>query len=219
MSRLSDRGPILCRALLIDLDGTLYPADHPIVAHVDELMNRYVQSKLGLDPERADFLRVSYTQQYGTLARGLQERHDLDPLEAYEVCCNHIDARGFLQPDPAARAALAGLPHRKVLFSNATRPYCERVLEALGLTGAFEALFTMESSGYRGKPDPETFRAAAELAGHEPPEIAVVDDSPGNVRAARALGFRTVLVGSGDAEHAERTIRAIADLPDAVAFG
>ena len=43
------------------------------------------------------------------------------------------------------------------------------------------------------KPDPEIFQAMAREGGFLPGETLVIDDSPANVAAAEALGFRTYL--------------------------
>ena len=46
----------------------------------------------------------------------------------------------------------------------------------------------------RSKPDPEIFLTAAALLGAEPAQSFVIEDSFNGIRAARAGGFRPVMV-------------------------
>lgn len=49
------------------------------------------------------------------------------------------------------------------------------------------------------KPDPAIFRLAAARCGREPGDIVFIDDSRGNVEAARALGFQAIHFTGADA--------------------
>ena len=48
------------------------------------------------------------------------------------------------------------------------------------------------SMGYRGKPHPDLFLAAAEAMGLEPAQCLVFEDAPLGVEAARRAGMRAV---------------------------
>ncbi len=56
-----------------------------------------------------------------------------------------------LRPDPALRAALARLPGRRLIFTNADAIHAERVLEQLELADLFEAVFHIGSADYRAQ--------------------------------------------------------------------
>jgi putative hydrolase of the HAD superfamily len=59
-----------------------------------------------------------------------------------------------LSPDPALRAGIARLPGRRVVYTNGSAPYAERVIEARGLTGLFDAVYGVENAGFHPKPMP-----------------------------------------------------------------
>ncbi|MFH8750718.1 HAD family hydrolase [Streptomyces rimosus] len=74
-----------------------------------------------------------------------------------------------------------------VLVSNATTRL-ETYLAAVGLAEAFDAVVSSARIGV-AKPDPRVFTTAAGRAGAEPRRCLFVDDSLGNVTAARAVGM------------------------------
>jgi epoxide hydrolase-like predicted phosphatase len=98
---------------------------------------------------------------------------------------------GALGPDEAMvgavrRARAAGL--RTGLLSNSwrTSDYDPALLEEL-----FDAWVISGEVGLR-KPDPAIYALAAERLGLPPEAIAYVDDLPGNLKPARALGMATI---------------------------
>ncbi len=59
----------------------------------------------------------------------------------------------------------------------------------------FDAVIDSSAVGVR-KPDPRIYHLALDALGGVAPEAAVlVDDAPGNIVAAQAIGIRGVLVG------------------------
>ena len=183
--------------LLFDVDGTLYNPAGELVARVDGLMNGFLSDRLGLSWGEANHMRVTYTRKFGSLARGIAVRHGLDPAELYAQCVDSINPADYLDLDPAVPEALSALPQRKAVFTNASRLYTERVLAALGLLDQFERLLTMEWGAYRGKPTPELYRDAEKELGVAGPQVALIDDAPGNLVPARARGWVTVLMDRG----------------------
>lgn len=69
------------------------------------------------------------------------------------------------------------------------------------------------------KPDERIFRAFLAACGIPPHAVTFIDDRPKNVRAAAALGFRTLLVDFAGVGHAEGGIRSVAELRAAIAAG
>jgi len=61
----------------------------------------------------------------------------------------------------------------------------------------FDAVVISGEVGIR-KPDPEIYALAAERLGREPERIVFVDDLPGNLKPARAIGMATVLHRDAD---------------------
>jgi putative hydrolase of the HAD superfamily len=92
--------------------------------------------------------------------------------------------------DPEVLALVRAVRRRApvCLVTNATTRL-ERDLERLGLAGELDAIASSARVGAR-KPDAPIYRAALALAGVPAPAALFVDDTPGHVAAARALGLR-----------------------------
>ena len=71
----------------------------------------------------------------------------------------------------------------------------------------FDAWVISSEVGLR-KPDPAIYELAAERLGLPPAACVFVDDLPGNLKPARALGMATVL-HRGDAEATLAEVRAL----------
>jgi HAD superfamily hydrolase (TIGR01509 family) len=59
------------------------------------------------------------------------------------------------------------------------------------------------------KPDPRAYQKAAELLGHPPAEVLVVDDAPMNTAMAASLGFETIDFVTADALNTELEARGL----------
>jgi putative hydrolase of the HAD superfamily len=91
-------------------------------------------------------------------------------------------------------AAIAALPGRRIVYTNGSAPYAERVLAARGLSGLFEGIYGVENAGYRPKPQRDAFETIFAQAGITPTRAAMFEDDPRNLAAPHAMGMRTVLV-------------------------
>lgn len=86
---------------------------------------------------------------------------------------------------------------RTALLTNATTRL-EADLARLGLDGCFDAVVSSARLGF-AKPDPRIYRAAADRLGQPPQACIFVDDSPGHVEAARAVGLTGIdFTGAAD---------------------
>ncbi len=99
-----------------------------------------------------------------------------------------------MAPDPALVAAIAALSGRKLVFTNGTADYAERVLARIGLNGQFLAIHDIIACGYLPKPDPSGYAALVERHGIEPQTALMVEDMARNLAPAAALGMTTAWV-------------------------
>ena len=181
------------RAWVFDLDHTLYPPSARLFAQIEARMRVWVARVLGVEEAEADRLRHDYWTRYGTTLAGLMAEHEVDP-EAYLLDVHDIDF-GSLAPDPDLAAQIGTLPGRRIVYTNGSKPYAERVLAARGLTGCFDAIYGIEHANYRPKPEQSAFEAIFALDGLPAERGAMFEDDPRNLAAPHALGMRTVLVG------------------------
>ncbi len=177
---------------VFDLDNTLYPPQMRLFDQIETRMTRYVMQALDVSQAEADSLRRRYWAEYGTTLAGLMRVHDLDP-GPYLDWVHEIDFTP-LQADDALRAAIAALPGRKIIYTNGTASYAERVCVARGLGNLFDAIYGVEHAGYRPKPEAEAFSRIFARDGCDPRSAAMFEDDPRNLAAPHDMGLRTVLV-------------------------
>ena len=188
---------------LFDLDNTLYPPSSRLFDQVNGRIRAFVQDYLSLDPEAAHRLQRQYFHEFGTTMRGLMSNHGLEP-EGYLEYVHDIDLSP-IAPAPGLDPALARLPGRKIIFTNASTPYAERVLDRLGVKRHFEAIFDIAAAGYHGKPYPSAYETLIERHGIAPQRAVFLDDIARNLEPASALGITTVWVTHPDARDRAET--------------
>jgi len=180
------------RHWVFDLDNTLYPPEVRLFDQIERLMTAYVAEALGVAAAEADRLRSHYWQRYGTTLAGLMAEHGLDP-EPYLVAVHDIDF-SVLPPAPELAARIAGLPGRKIVYTNGSAPYAARVLDARGLSRVFDAVYGVEHAGYRPKPEAAAFAAVFAADGTDTGTAAMFEDDARNLAVPHALGMNTVHV-------------------------
>jgi len=177
---------------VFDLDNTLYPPSARLFDQIEVLMARYVMRALGVQRAEADRLRKLYWSQYGTTLAGLMREHDVDPgpylHDVHDISLEH------LTPDPDLAALIRALPGRAIVYTNGTAPYAERVLQARGLGGVFDAVYGVEQAGFLPKPERAAFEKVFALDGVETAQAAMFEDDARNLAAPHAMGMQTVHV-------------------------
>lgn len=186
---------------VFDLDNTLYPPQARLFDQIEVRMTQYVMDALGVQRDEADRLRRHYWATYGTTLAGLMREHDVDPApyltDVHDISLDH------LEHDTELAAHIRALPGRRIVYTNGSAPYAERVLAARGLNGLFDAIYGVEHASFRPKPEREAFEEVFTTDGVVPSEAAMFEDEPRNLAAPHDMGMRTVLVGPDphDADH------------------
>lgn len=192
-------------AWLFDLDNTLYPKSADLFARIDARIGAYVARRLDLDPAAARAMQKGWFIEHGTTLAGLMAEHGVDPYE-YLADVHDIEM-DVLEHDAPLAAAIARLPGRKIVFTNADAPYAQKVLGRLGLAESFEAIHDVHASNYHPKPRPEAYRSVCEAWLIDPARAAFVEDMARNLAPAKAIGMTTIWVdnGSEQAPDADRS--------------
>jgi putative hydrolase of the HAD superfamily len=177
---------------VFDLDNTLYPPSMRLFDQIEVRMTDWVMRALQVDRARADHLRAHYWQTYGTTLAGLMREHDVDP-GPYLTEVHDIDF-SLLAPDPGLASAIAALPGRKIVYTNACVPYAEKVVAGRGLAGLFDGIYGVEHAGFHPKPEARAFEAIFARDGLNPREAAMFEDDTRNLAVPHALGMKTVHV-------------------------
>ncbi len=205
------------RAAIFDLDGTL--------VETEELKAlSYAQAAVELRPElnEADVVDafkdvVGLSRQ--EVATALLERFGLEavartrmaefgvsePWQAYVQVRNRIYEAMLEDPELLLKQQwlhnitllheLRRLGCRIALATMSYRNQVKRVLEAVGLSDAFDFIASRDDVG-QGKSDPEIYLLVARVLEVLPTECLVIEDSPAGVKAALAAGMTVVAVST-----------------------
>ena len=186
------------RAVAFDLDGTLLDTTGLIV---DSFV--HVCETHGL----AGIPRDHWERGIGLPLRDAFAPHARDDLHLDElVACYraynlaHHDARvSAYEGVPELIAALRGRGLGMSVVSNKLRATVHRGLVVTGIVDAFTMVIGLDDMT-KPKPDPEAILRVADVHGVAPHELAVVGDSPFDMKAARAAGALAIGVvwGPGD---------------------
>lgn len=160
---------------------------------VEGRMTDFVAKVTSLPRDEAYALQKKYFAEHGLTLKGLMLHHGVDPAEFHALF--HDLSLEVLAQDAEMLAALASLPGRRFIFTNADDKHAERVLAHLGLRDLFDQVFHIGSFGYAPKPDPLGFQRMIDAHGFDPRATSFFEDSEYNLKPAADLGMTTVLVG------------------------
>lgn len=186
---------------VFDLDNTLYPPRARLFDQIEVRMTQFVMDALKVDRAEADRLRKEYWAEHGTTLAGLMRVHGVDPgpylTHVHDISLDHLEA------DADLNSYIRSLPGRKIVYTNGTAPYAQRVVEKRGLGGAFDAIYGVEHAGFHPKPDRAAFDTVFALDGVRTERAAMFEDDPRNLAQPHAMGMRTVHVAEAphEADH------------------
>jgi putative hydrolase of the HAD superfamily len=181
---------------LFDLDDTLHDAGTASMRHLHVAMGEYIVEALGITPAESDALRRRYWLRYGATLLGLMRHHGVKADHFLHHTHRLPGLEDRVRGHRADLAALARLPGRKIILTNAPAAYARRVLETLGIGHHFEAVLSIEDmhmfGHLRPKPDARMFRALAARLKVPPGRCVLVEDTLVHQKAARRVGMQTV---------------------------
>lgn len=185
------------RALVFDLDGTLYVSDG-VGRQIDESAMVHVAAVRGISPEEAKLLVreirekiAARTGRTASLSHACLEL-GVDLRELHRHFEAEIVPDPFLARDERVVELLQRLEERHQLhiYTNNNRHLASRIMGALGIAGCFRRVFTIEDS-WRPKPDREVLEAIFREIGQEPAQCLFVGDRYDiDLRLPRELGCR-----------------------------
>ena len=163
------------------------------------------------DLESAKKVRDEYFTKYHSTAKALtvaeeegkfptpsspQEGPLFDPKDLATFWASQLNFELLGKPDQKLIDMLKDCPLQLVAFSNGPRKYVQRVLVELGLNEIFtdDKLFAVDDVLPHCKPEKAAFDIVLEKVNAKADECIMVEDSMKNIRAAKALGMKTILV-------------------------
>ena len=181
---------------LFDLDNTLHDAGAHVFGDLKLSMGAFIQRELKVDADEAWRLSQRYWLRYGATLLGLVRHHGVTPAHFLHDTHRLPGLEQRVIGHSHDFAALARLPGRKFILTNAPRAYALRVLGALGIGRLFDGVIAIEDMAMFGhlrpKPDARMLRAVAVRLGVVPQRCVLVEDTLAHQKSARSLGMGTV---------------------------
>ena len=188
---------------LFDLDNTLHNASHAIFPAINANMNAFMAKALGdgetpADADVVNAARMLYWKRYGATLLGMIKHHQVKMDDFLREAHFFDDLGGMIRAERGLARLLRRLPGRKILLTNAPRRYAQDVLRHLGLHRHFAKHIPIESMHVhrqlRPKPSRQLLRKLIAKERTTAGRCVLVEDTRDNLRAAKALGMRTVWV-------------------------
>lgn len=181
---------------IFDLDNTLYPAACDLFTQVRNRMTEFICNRFALSFDDARALQRRYYLAHGTTMLGLMKHDGVDPHEFMDFV-HDVDLAG-LAPSDSLRDALARLPGRRVIYTNASRSHAQRVMAHLGVAELFDDVFDIVAAEFEPKPGQDAFDRMLRAHTVQATRAAFFEDIGRNLEPAAARGVATILVRGSD---------------------
>lgn len=190
---------------LFDLDNTLHDASAAVFPAIARNMVDFIAQLLAQrgtpDAERlaaANALRLAYLRRYGATLKGVVLHHGVKQDAFLSEAHRFENLHSLLRRERGLARSLGRLPGRKILFTNAPVDYSRQVVKHFRLQRHFAEHISIESMqvhrNSQPKPSKAYLRKWLAQRGLRARDCVLVEDSAENLRAAREVGLRTVLV-------------------------
>ncbi len=181
---------------LFDLDNTLHDAGAFVFPALTASMRGYIQQQLQVDEAEAVRLNLHYWNRYGATLLGLVRHHGVNAAHFLHHTHRLPGLEAHIGSHRHDLHALAQLPGRRFVLTNAPRAYALRVLGALGIAHLFDGVFAIEDMAMFGqlrpKPDARMLRRLAVRLRVAPARCVLVEDTLVHQKSARRVGMATV---------------------------
>ncbi len=184
------------RAILFDMDGVLVDSEPLFLSAINRLLEQDGVTPISVEENERFLIGTTI----GETWRQLKLNRPLPlPTEQYIQRYDEIVRQVMMEelaPQPGVQELLdtcnrRGLP--KAVASSSLHMWVDLKLNAIGLTGAFDAVLGGDDVT-RGKPEPDIYVKAAGQLGVPPQECIAIEDSPVGISAAVASGAYTIAV-------------------------
>ena len=201
------------RALIFDLDGTLYTSED-YTRHLMKGIVKTLAELFSMGEHDAIKLLQDLRARYGSITLGL-ESMGVERSEFYGRLIGKLAPEKFITTRPELLKLLEELRMRGLKLAchtNASRALAEKVLGALGIPPSiFDAIVTCDDA--EPKPMLEGYLKIVEALGLRPEEILYIGDRwRVELEPAKRLGMKTALVAEKPRGEPDLVIRDVLEL-------
>lgn len=189
------------RAIVFDLDGTLYSSRAGLEFQLKPKMVGHAASVLNISEDEARALLGKYRKEYRSSVLGLKEYHDIDPTDFLHAVYSSLDLSKIQLYDGLSElveslSAITPL----YLLTNSNRSHAQSVLKKLEILQFFTCVFSVEDAGFIRKPNKEAYETLLANLKLDARSVLCFDDSYPNLQVAHDLGMYTAMVSNGISE-------------------
>ena len=183
--------------LLLDLDGVCYGKHNNyslerVFGQVSKRMTQFISERLKIDKDKAKELQTNYFYKYNTSLRGLMIHDGISPDEFLNYV-HEIDLTSIKKNEELSDE-LKKYNGKKIIFTNGSDKHAKKVLKKIGLDKTIDHIFDIIRADYIPKPDISTYQKVIKEYSLDPDKTIMIDDLPNNLKTAKELGIKTVLI-------------------------
>lgn len=200
------------RAIIFDLDGTLWDSSVQVIEAWNSIIKKYPETKAVVTPEKMATYMGKVLEEISSMLfediskdRGLEIMTECSDYEL-EYLKDHSGV-----PYEDLEETLKALPYPLFIVSNCQRGYIETFLECCGLGKYFK---DFECSGNTGNPKGENILEI--IRRNEIKNAVYVGDTQGDCNASQVAGIPFIFAeyGFGNADRFDRKIKSIKELAE-----
>ena len=204
---MTGRSPLVCKAILFDLDGVLVDS-----AECVERTWRAWSARHGLNAE--DVIGIAHGRRTIETVRAVAPHLDA-PSEVIGLEAREAMTSEGVREVEGARELISRLPsERWAIVTSGTRVIASFRLNLVGI--AVPRVMVCADEIAHGKPHPEGYLTAASRLGFRAPDCVVIEDTPPGIEAAHAGGMRVIAVAATypreDLSAADAIVERLSDL-------
>lgn len=186
----------MIRAILIDIDNTIYSKRTGLQAAIFDNMKLFIKNFLYIESDVDNLIKRLY-RLHGNIFSGLIRDFNIDPEEFINFVFD-INVSDYLVKDLSLKKTLKNISIPIYAFSNSPSEHVEKVITNLGIADCFSGLFDRRFFNYKSKADCEVYLDVLNNLGIHSWECVLIDDNILNINIAKNLGFYTVLFSEDD---------------------
>ena len=209
----------MIQTVIFDMDGVIIDSE-PVYFKIDKQMFEELNIAVSFE-EHCTYVGTSSQNMWDAIIKkhGIPDHPGELMRKEYDLYLEHLVNANDLQPIDGVMELINGLHENNfklILASSSRMEVIDIILKKFKLSDLFIAKVSGSELAH-SKPHPEIFLRSAQLAGSEPKECIVIEDSKNGVAAAKAagmkcIGFLNPSSGDQDLKSADMVIRSFKEV-------
>ena len=158
-------------------------------------MKEFISKNLNVSLEEAFIIQKKYFKENGTTLRGLMLHNKMEPGPFLRFV-HDIDLSS-LKKNSELKKFLKNYTGKKIIFTNGTKEHAYNVLKKVSILEEIDYIYDIENANYIPKPNKVTYYKLLSKFNLVPKNTAMLDDIPINLKTAKEVGIKTILIKKG----------------------